>query len=123
MNLHVNHKGIMLLLGGLVVLGAILGAYHKGRTDALILEFKQYEFNMLTLTRWETNHPPDLKEFVKAHYYHLANRIPKGWVGRPTDYGAVSTNLIHLTGFKGPTSALEEYRVFLERFADTKPNP
>lgn len=104
----------------LVAVAAVVGAYIKGREDVLIREFKHYQANMLTLTQWETNQPHELREFVKAHYYYLANRTPKSWVGRPYDYGAVSTNVIHLTGFKGPTSAQEEYRKFLERFPDTK---
>jgi len=108
---------VLVLIAAVV---AIVGAYIKGRNDVLIGEFKQYQANVLTLTHWETNQPPELKEFVKAHYYYLANRTPKNWVGRPYDYGAVSTNVIHLTGFKGPTSAQEEYRKFLVRFADTK---
>src|SRR5262249_46892165 len=107
------------LLICLVAVTAIVGAYVKGRRDVLISEFKQYQVIMLTLIQWETNHPPELKEFAKAQYYHLANQIPKSWVGRPLDYGGVSTNLIHLTHFKGPTSAEEEYRKFVERFADT----
>lgn len=107
---------VLVLIAGVA---AIVGAYIKGRNDVLIGEFKQYQANMLTLTHWETNQPPELKEFVKAHYYYLANRTPKSWVGRPNDYGAVSTNVIHLTGFKGPTSAQEEYRLFLDRFGPT----
>ncbi len=115
-----KYKGVMRVLVLLALVAIIAGAYIKGRNDVLIGEFKQYQANLLTLTHWETNQPPELKEFVKAHYYYLANRTPKQWVGRPYDYGAVTTNLIHLTGFKGPTSAQEEYRGFLERFADTK---
>jgi hypothetical protein len=118
-----KRQGIVRLSASILVAAAIIGAYLKGRNDALVTEFRQYQANMLTLTQWEANHPPELKEFVKAHYYHLANQIPKSWVGRPYDYGAVSTNLIHLTGFKGPTSAQEEYRYFLERFASTKRIP
>ena len=113
-----KHKGVMRVLILLAAVAAILGAYIKGREDVLLGEFKQYQANMLTLTHWETNQPPELKEFVKAHYYYVANRIPKSWVGHPHDFGLVSTNVIHLTGFKGPTSAQEEYREFLERFPD-----
>jgi hypothetical protein len=118
-----KHQGVISLLFSLVAVVAIVGAYLKGRNDVWIAEFKQYQANMLTLTHWETNHPPELREFVKAHYYYSANRTPKSWVGRPYDYGSVSTNIIHLTGFKGPTSAQEEYRLFLERFATTKQTP
>ena|SRR5215471_5431514 len=117
-----NHNVIRTLVC-LVAVTAIVGAYFKGRQDVSIREFKQYDADMLILTRWETNHSSDLREFVKAHYYYMANRAPKSWVGRPYDYGAVSTNLIHLTAFKGPTSAQEEYRLFLERFATTKQTP
>ena len=118
-----KRQSVIRLLVCLVAIAAIIGAYFKGRKDVLVGEFKQYQANMLTLTQWETNHPPELKEFVKAHYYYLANRTPKSWIGRPDDYGAVSTNIVHLTGFKGPTSAQEEYRLFLERFAMAKELP
>jgi len=111
-----KYKGVLRVLVLLGVVFAMVGAYVKGRRDVLVNEFKHYDANMVDLTYWETNHPAELKEFVKARYYYLANRIPKSWVGRPHDYGAVSTNVIHLTGFKGPSSAREEYRVFLERF-------
>lgn len=118
-----KNQSVIRMLVCVVVVASIVAAYLKGRHDVWIGEFKQYQANMLTLTHWETNHPPELKEFVKAHYYYMANRTPKSWVGRPYDYGAVSTNIIHLTGFKGPTSAQEEYRLFLERFATTKQTP
>ena len=116
-------QGVIRLLVFLVVVGALIGAYVMGRRDVWIMEFKECQGNMLTLTVWETNHPPELKEFVKARYYYLANKIPKSWVGRPYDYGAVSTNVIHLTGFKGRTSGQEEYRLFLERFGPLKSVP
>lgn len=109
-------RGVVRWLVALSVVAALVTAYIKGRDDVLVAEFKEYDGNMLTLSQWETNYPAELKEFVKAHYYYLANRVPKGLVGRPCDYGAVSTNVVHLTGFKGPTSGQEEYRVFLERF-------
>jgi hypothetical protein len=112
-----KHKSVVRLLALLAVVAAVIGAYIKGRNDVLIAEFKQYSANLLALTQYETNQPPELKDFVKARYYYLANRTPKSWVGRPYDYGAVSTNLVHLTCFKGPTSAQEEYRLFLERFS------
>jgi len=112
-----KNKGVIRGLVFLVAVAAIIGAYLKGRHDVWIGEFKQYQADMLRLTYWETNHPPELKEFVKAHYYYAANRTPESWVGHPYDYGAVSTNLLHLTQFKGPSSAREEYRLFLERFA------
>jgi hypothetical protein len=71
---------------------------------------------MLTLTHWETNHPPELKDFVKAHYYRLANQIPEDWVGTPSNYGPVSTNISPLTAFKGPSNAQWEYQEFLRRY-------
>jgi hypothetical protein len=89
----------------------------------MIEQFKHYDAKMILITQWETNRPPDLREFVKAEYYYFANRAPKSWVGWPYDYGTVSTNLVHLTGFKGPSSAQEEYREFLERFSATKRMP
>jgi hypothetical protein len=118
-----KHQGLLRLSVCLVAVAAIIGAYLKGRNDVWTTEFRQYQAIMLTLTQRETNYPSELKEFVKAQYYFLANKTPKSWVGRPYDYGAVSTNLAHLTGFKGPSSAQEEYRLFLERFAVTKRMP
>ena len=116
-------QGIIRLLVSLIVAGAIIGAYLRGRNDVWIGEFKECQGNMLTLTVWETNHPPELKEFVKARYYYLANKIPKSWLGNPHDYGEVSINVAHLAVFKGQTSGQEEYRRFLERFTLPKSSP
>jgi hypothetical protein len=99
--------------------GYLLGQIHGGRA-ARIAEFKQYSLNMLTLTQWETNHPPELKDFIKAHYYRLANQIPEDWVGTPSNYGPVSTNISPLTAFKGPSNAQLEYQEFLRRFPNAK---
>ena len=99
--------------------GYLLGQIH-GRRAAQITEFKQYSGNMLTLTHWETNHPPELKDFVKAHYYRLANQIPEDWVGIPSNYGPVSTNISPLTAFKGPSNAQSEYQDFLRRFPNAQ---
>jgi hypothetical protein len=112
----------ILVLPALLV-GYLLGQIH-GRRAVLIAEFKQYSGNMLTLTlrltQSETNHPPELKDFVKAHYYWLANRIPENWVGTPSNYGPVSTNISPLTAFKGPSNAQWEYQEFLRRFPNAK---
>ena len=62
--------------------GYVLGQIH-GRRAAFISEYKLYSGKMLALTHWETNHPPEFKEFVKAHYYRLANRIPEDWAASP----------------------------------------
>ena len=51
-------RGVMGVIIPLAMVAAVVGAYVKGRNDVLIGEFKQYEGNMLTLTHWETNHPP-----------------------------------------------------------------
>lgn len=114
-----RRKTVLQILLCLMGMAGIIGAYLKGRNDVWIGEFKQTQANMLTLTQWETNHPPELREFIKARYYYVANRTPRAWVGRPYDYGMVSTNIVHLTSFKGPTSAQEEYRLFLKRFTNT----
>ncbi len=78
---------------------------------------------MQTLTQWETNHPPELEEYVKARYYYLANRIPKSGLGNPHDYGAVSTNIQHLAVFKGPSSGQAEYLEYLQKFNPPKLAP
>ena len=82
-----------------LIVGYVLGQIH-GRRAAFISEYKHYSGRMLVLTQWETNHPPELKEFVKAHYYRLANQIPESWVGTPSNYGPVSTNIANVTIFK-----------------------
>ena len=110
---------IVILAIPALLAGYVLGQMH-GRRTVLITEFKQYSGNMLTLTQWETNHPPELKDFVKAHYYRLANQIPEDWVGTPSNYGPVSTNISHLTAFKGPSNAQLEYQEFLRRFPNAK---
>jgi hypothetical protein len=107
-----------------LVLPALLAGYLLGQIHArravLITEYKQYSGIMLTLTQSETNHTPELKDFVKAHYYRLANQIPEGWLGTPSDYGAVSTNISHLTAFKGPSNAQSEYQEFMRRFPNAQ---
>lgn len=111
---------IAILVLAALLAGYLLGQIH-GRRASQITEFKQYSGNMLTLTHWETNHPPELKDFIKAHYYRLANQIPEDWVGTPSNYGPVSTNIAPLTTFKGPSNAQSEYQEFLRRFRT--PNP
>jgi hypothetical protein len=102
----------------LLLPGYLLGQIH-GRRAAQITEFKQYSGNMLTLTHWATNHPPELKDFIKAHYYRLANQIPERWAGMPSNYGPVSTNIAILTIFKESNAQLE-YQEFLRRFPNAQ---
>src|SRR4051812_10887160 len=104
------------ILIGLLVLSAIAGAYLKGRNDVWEMEFKECQGNMMLLTYWETNQPPELKEFVKARYYYLANEVSKDFVGEPKNYGPISTNVEKLAQFKGPSSGNAEYASFLQRF-------
>jgi hypothetical protein len=110
---------IAIIIFPALLVGYLLGQIH-GRRAVRIAEFKQYSGNMLTLTQWETNHPPELKDFVKAHYYRLANKIPEDWVGTPSNYGPVSTNISPLTAFKGPSDAQWEYQEFLRRFPNAQ---
>ena len=105
--------GILIIC--VVFVALLICAYSQGRNDVWILEYKKIQADMTNLTYWQTNHPPELKELVKAHYYFLSNRIPKSWAD-PKNYGPVSTNIGALTSFKGPTSAQIEYTNFLERF-------
>ena len=98
------------------IFAALIGAYLRGRRDVWVNEFKTCQAHMTALTYWETNQPPELREYVKARYYYLANRIPKEWLGNPKDFGDVSTNVDHLATFKGPSSGHSEYRDFLVRY-------
>lgn len=99
-----------------IFLSAVIGAYLRGRNDVWKNEFKECRANMLMLTYWETNQPPELKEYIKARYYYLANKVPKDFIGEPRDFGAVSTNVAGLAVFKGPSSGQAEYLNFLQRF-------
>jgi len=116
-------KVIVRFLAVFIFLGTLIGAYLKGRNDVWKREFKECQGDMVILTYWETNQPPELKEYVKAHYYYLANKVPKDFVGQPKDFGAVSTNVAGLAVFKGPSSGQAEYLNFLHRFNLPKPSP
>ena len=95
----------------ILAIAMIVVAYIKGRNDVLISEMKTYQSNLTQLENWQTNHPPELKEFMKGRYYYLANLVPKGWVPN-VDYGPVSTNISHLSVGKGPTTPQEEYQKY-----------
>jgi len=90
-------------------------AYWRGRRDVWIWEYKIYSADLIRLTEFDTNYPPELKEFVKGRYYYVANKVPRGWLGSPYDYGPVATNLSSFPVGKGDTSAQNEYRMFKER--------
>lgn len=92
-------------------------AYRRGRKDVWITEYKHFQAYMTHLSQYETNHPPELREFVKAQYDFHANELPRSLNIQPRDYGPVCTNLAHLTSFKGPSNAEEEYREFIKRFS------
>jgi hypothetical protein len=108
-------KLFLILILVAIVIAVILEAYQSGRNDVWVLEYKKCQSDMIDLTYWQTNQPPELKELVKAHYYFLSNRIPTNWAD-PKDYGPVSTNIGNLGAFKGPTSAQIEYTNFLKRY-------
>jgi hypothetical protein len=94
-----------------VVIALVVGAYIQGRNDVLIAEMKTYEGNLVTFELLQPDKPAELREFMKARYYFLVNRVPKSW--RAThDFGPVSTNIAHLTIGKGPTTAKLEYETF-----------
>lgn len=116
-------KVIVRFLAVLMFLGALVGAYLKGRSDVLEIEFKECQGNMVMLTYWESNQTPELKEYVKARYYYLANKVSKDFVSPPRDFGAVSTNAETLAVFKGPSSGQMEYLNFLQRFNLSKSPP
>ena len=116
-------KVIVRFLAVMIFFGAFAGAYVKGRNDVWENEFKECQANMLMLTYWETNQPPELREYVKARYYYLANKVPKDFVGRPNDFGPVGTNVEGLAVFKGPSSGRAEYASFLQRFSLSKSTP
>jgi hypothetical protein len=94
-----------------LVVVLIIAAYLKGRNDVLISEMKTYQSNLIQLDHWQTNFPPELKEFMKGRFYYIANSVPKSWVPN-VDYGPVDTNISHLSVGKGPTTPQEEYRKY-----------
>lgn len=100
-----------------VLVASVVSAYVKGREDALIDEFKTYYANLVALeSRVSDRGTEEVKEFVKARYYYLGNRIPRNRLPLTNlDHGPVSTNaLADLTVGKGPTTASEEYHKFKE---------
>ena len=98
----------------LLVLTAI-GGYWRGRRDVRIEDFKVYRGDLIAVTSFETNVPPELTDFLKGRYYYVANRLSKSRLGNPYDYGEIGTNRARLAIGKGPTSAQAEYRRFKER--------
>ena len=108
-------KATIILLFCLLLLVTAVAAYLRGRNDVWIGEFKIYQGNLISFD--QQGYSPDLKEFIKGRYYFLANKIPRGWLGSPHDYGSVSTNVEHLGVGKGPTTPQEEYRKFKERLS------
>ena len=78
-------------------------------------EFKTYDANLTTMCSFAGVYPSELKEFLKARYYYLANYLSARRLGRPYDYGPTATNISELVVGKGPTTAQEEYRKFKER--------
>jgi len=105
------------ILFGIAILFILIGyyAYIKGRNDVWISEFKIYESNLIMIQNFDTNLPPELKEFMKGRYYYLGNRVPRVWLGIPYDYGLPMTNSSHLIIGKGDTGPQYEYRVFHKR--------
>ncbi len=100
-----------------VLVASVVSAYVKGREDVLIDDFKTYHANLVALElKANDRGAEEVKEFVKARYYYLGNRIPRNWLPFTNlDHGPVSTNaLADLTVGKGPTTASEEYRKFKE---------
>ena len=111
-----NMKTIIRIVLAFAVIAALIAAYIGGRNDVRLTEFKECQAHLLILTQWETNQPPELKEYVKARYYYLANRLPKYYVEPAKNYGPVGTNVAHVAVFKEPTSGQGEYLEFLQRF-------
>jgi hypothetical protein len=94
----------------LVVVATATFAYLRGRRDVWLEDYKIYSGNLMVLTSFKTNAPPEIKEFLKGRYYYVANKLSANWLGEVRDYGPVSTNYLNLGIGKGPTSAQEEYR-------------
>lgn len=109
-------KVVVGILTAFGFVSAIAGAYFWGQEAVWKAEFKTCRAHLQTLTQWETNRPPELREYLKARYYHSANRVPKDFVGQPVDYGPVGTNVATLAVFKGPSSGQTEYANYLQRF-------
>jgi len=116
-----NKRYILRFLCFGVVLVSITLAYWRGRKDVWTEDFKIYSGDLIVLSSFETNLPPELKEFMKGRYYYVANKLSDNWLGGSYDYGSVSTNVARLAVGKGPTSAQEEYRKFKERGVPLRP--
>jgi hypothetical protein len=108
-------KCITAVLFGLLCITATICAYNKGRDDVWISEFKLYDANLIKIQHFETNIPPELKEYMKGRYYYLANKIPNNWLGNPYDYGEVNSNVIHLVIGKGDIGPRYEYEIFKQK--------
>jgi hypothetical protein len=111
-------KTRLILIPGvlLLVVAGMVWAYMRGRTSVLITEFKVYHGNIVSLsTSQQQEVAQDLREFMKARYYYLGNRIPKSWIPiSKADHGPVNTKITNqLVIGKGPTTPQEEYRKFL----------
>lgn len=97
---------------GLLLAATAVFSYLKGRTDVWISEFKVYDANLIKMQHFETNASPELREFMKSRYYHLANKIPESWLGSPYDYGQVETNTMHFVAGKDDTGPRYDYQLF-----------
>ena len=106
-----------------LAIALIIAAYLKGRRDVWIHEFKIYNGALVMLTNFKRSDTGELKEYLKGRYYYCANKIPASWLGSPYDYGPVNTNVIHLSVGKGPTTANEEYRKFMQRHVQFRKPP
>ncbi len=94
------------LVWGLLSLVLVVAAYLKGRTDVWTAEFKVYHGNLTSFV--DAEHAPELKAFLKARYYYLANKIPKSWLeGAAKDYGTVTTNELNRIVVKGSEMTIE----------------
>lgn len=109
------------VMAAIGLVAAINAVYRWGQQSVWKTAFKECHAHLQTLTQWETNRPPELREYLKARYYHLANRVPKEFVGEPRDYGPVDTNVATLAVFKGPSSGQLEYAAYRQRFNLPKP--
>lgn len=89
--------------------GMVIG-FIQGRQSARIEDWKVYSAAIAIYDESPRARTIELRDFLKARYYHAANNIPENWLGSPPDYGPVDFGLLPIG--KGPTSPREEYRLF-----------
>jgi hypothetical protein len=114
---------IILALCATAIISGVTG-YLKGRQSAFLEDFKTYSADLISLNGFPENQKLELRDFLKARYYYIANKMPESYLGVPYDYGNVDFH--GLTIGKGPTAPKHEYQLFKARkvqFREPKAQP